>query len=379
MATTPQLRLFATPYPTLRWRMTLPRGWRKSPPFPFDNQALHYFYMARNGIYALAKLWNLANQEVLFPAYFHGIEIESLLAARVKLKFYPVHSGMRVDVDEIGARISPSTRAVYMIHYVGFPGPVQEVSELCRRHGIRLIEDCALALLSKLGDQPLGSFGDAAIFNLYKTLPVPNGGALLVRLAGAARLPKASPPSLSSTMAYTATAAWRHLKFQTRGSTHRLLQQARKLAKSRSDKLGVVQVGSEHFDLSQSDLAMSRLCHWILAAQDFPQIVARRRRNYQRLMDHLKDLSPPVFPGLPRGVCPLFYPLQTRNKLKVIEHLFGHGVDAGNYWSQSLPILPEGNFPEVDALRQSIVELPCHQDFTTDDMDWIADLIRTAW
>lgn len=358
--------------------MTLPRVWRNNPPFPFDYRSLHYFYMARNGIYALAKSWNLANQEVLFPAYFHGIEVESLLAAGVKLKFYPVHAGMRVDVDEIRSCLSAKTRAVYLIHYVGFPGPVQDVLELCQNRGIRLIEDCALALLSKLGDRPLGSFGDAAIFNLYKTLPVPNGGALLLRNPGTGHLPKLSSPSLSSTVAYTATAVWRHLKFQERGSTHGLLRQARKLAKARSQKLGVVQVGSEHFDLSQSDLAMSRLCHWILAAQDFQQIVQRRRRNYQRLLDRLQDLYPPVFPGLPHGVCPLFFPLQTHNKLRVIQKLFANGVDAGNYWSQSLPILPVNTFPEVDALRQSIVELPCHQDFTTDDMDWIADLIQSS-
>jgi len=379
MATTQQVRLFAPLYPTLRLQMTLPRSWWKSAPFPFDNRSLHYFYMARNGIYALAKLWNLADQEVLFPAYFHGIEIESLLAAGVKLKFYPVHAGMRVDVDEIRSCISPATRAVYVIHYVGFPGPIQEVSRLCQNRGIRLIEDCALALLSRLGDKPLGSFGDAAIFNLYKTLPVPNGGALLVRSPGPDRLPKASRPTLSSTLAYTATAVWRHLKFQENRSTTNLLQQARKLAKSQCAKLGVVQVGSEHFDASQSDLAMSRLCHWILAAQDFPEIVERRRSNYQRLMDRLRDLSRPIFPELPHGVCPLFYPFQTRKKLDIIEHLFAHGMDAGNYWSQSLPILPEGAFPEVDELRQSIVELPCHQDFTTDDMDRIADVIWSCW
>ena len=87
MATTQQVRFFAPLYPTLRLQMTLPRSGRKSAPFPFDNRSLHYFYMARNGIYALAKLWNFTDQEVLFPAYFHGIEIESLLAAGVKLKF----------------------------------------------------------------------------------------------------------------------------------------------------------------------------------------------------------------------------------------------------------------------------------------------------
>src|SRR6058998_2203465 len=150
MAAAQQARFFATPYPPLRLQMAWPRGWRGSPPFPFDNPSLHYYYQARNGIYELARLWNLADQEILFPAYFHGVEIESLLAAGAKLRFYPVHAGMRVDFADIRSRLSPKTRAVYMIHYLGFPGPVEQVSELCRERGIPLIEECALALLSRL-------------------------------------------------------------------------------------------------------------------------------------------------------------------------------------------------------------------------------------
>ena len=51
---------------------------------------------------------------------------------------------------------------------------------------------------------------------------------------------------------------------------------------------------------------MSRLCHWILAAQDFQQIVQRRRRNYQRLLDRLQDLYPPVFRIAARSLSALF-------------------------------------------------------------------------
>ncbi|HEY3417879.1 MAG TPA: DegT/DnrJ/EryC1/StrS family aminotransferase, partial [Armatimonadota bacterium] len=142
MAAAEQGRFFASLYPTLRLQMTLPRSWSKTPPFPFDQPSLWYYYMARNGIYALARLWSLADQEILFPAYFHGIEVESLMSAGVRLRFYPVHAGMRIDVDEVRSRISPRTRAVYVIHYAGFPSPIEELSDLCRSRGLPLIEDC---------------------------------------------------------------------------------------------------------------------------------------------------------------------------------------------------------------------------------------------
>ena len=67
-----------------------------------------------------------------------------------------------------------------LIHYLGFPGPVQEVRALCQRRGLALIEDCAHALFSRLGDRSLGTFGDLAIFSPWKSLPLPDGGLLRV-------------------------------------------------------------------------------------------------------------------------------------------------------------------------------------------------------
>src|SRR5690606_41122268 len=95
--------------------------------------------------------------------------------------------------------IGKETAAVYLIHYVGFPGPVEELAAICEERGVRLIEDCALALLSCLGERPRGSFGHAAVFCLYKTLPTPNGGVLVLRHPPAIRLPEGERPNLAST------------------------------------------------------------------------------------------------------------------------------------------------------------------------------------
>src|SRR5262245_33219680 len=99
MAPLPTNTTIASCQPALRLPMLLPRRQPKQSGFPFDRPAVHYYYQARNAIYALAQAWKLAGQEVLFPAYFHGVEVETLLAAGVKLRFYPVHKGMRVDPD----------------------------------------------------------------------------------------------------------------------------------------------------------------------------------------------------------------------------------------------------------------------------------------
>jgi dTDP-4-amino-4,6-dideoxygalactose transaminase len=49
---------------------------------------------------------------------------------------------------------------------VGWPQPVAELADLCRRRGMLLVEDCALSLLSDIPEGSLGAFGDWSIFCL---------------------------------------------------------------------------------------------------------------------------------------------------------------------------------------------------------------------
>jgi len=355
--------------------MLFPRPRRVHLPFPFNNPTAQYFYLARNGIYALARLWTLTGQEILFPAYFHGVELEALLAADVRLRFYPVRERMRVDVDDVVARITPETRAIYLIHYLGFPAPVEELAVICRNRDLLLVEDCALALLSRLGEKPLGTFGDAAVFCLYKTLPVPNGGVLVLRSDDPARMARGTPPSLASTLALAASSLDRHFQLRGNRRLRLLLKGMRAFGKSLSRASGAerVEIGSQHFDSTHAELAMSRLVHLVVGAQDFSSIFERRRRNFLHLLDRLRDVAPPVFEGLPMGVCPLSYPIQVPNKQSVVEQLVKRGVEAVNFWFPDHPAGPKEVFTDVAKLRHTVLELPCHQDLTPQEIDRVAD------
>lgn len=366
--------LQAPAIPTLLPQMLVPRKRRAAAPFPFDDPATHWFYFARNGIYALARLWGLAGREVLFPAYFHGVELEALLEAGVRPKFFPVHERMRVDPNEVIERIGPDTKAVYLIHYLGFPGPVEEIAQACRERNVLLIEDCALSLLSCAGDKPLGSTGDASVFCLYKTLPVPNGGAVVLRRGPPLGLPTGAPPPIASTMAPVVSSLLQTMEIRG-GAPGRLLRSAIRVvgnAVSRAARAERVATGTQHFDRSHVGLSMSDLSHVVAQAQDFAGIVERRRRNYFHLLGKLRGVSPPVFGELPPGVCPLFYPVQTRDKQAVLARLLARGIEAVDFWRVGHPAVPPGTFPEVDRMRQTLLEIPCHQDLSPATIDRIA-------
>ena len=125
-----------------------------------------------------------------------------------------------------------------------------------------------------------------------------------------------------------------------------------------------------------TDPTMSRLYHWAIAGQNYPEIIERRGRNYAHLLSGLGDISAPVFDGLPPGVCPLFYPLRTRNKHAILQRLFERKVEAVNFWSTVPKAVPTRAFPEVERLRETILELPCHQDVTPEMTEWIVQQVR---
>lgn len=69
----------------------------------------------------------------------------------------------------------PPVRAVILVHLYGQPGDILAIRDLCRHHGLALIEDCAQAHGARQDGQRVGTFGDAATFSFY---PTKNMGAL---------------------------------------------------------------------------------------------------------------------------------------------------------------------------------------------------------
>lgn len=371
-------RYWATELPLPRAHMLLGRKRAAVSAFPFDQPNVQYVHFARNAIYFLARQRGLAGAEVLMPAYFHGVELEALLAAGVRPRFYPVHDGMRVDAQDIVRSLTAATRAVYLIHYVGFPGPAEELQTICRERGLMFIEDCALALLSKAGARPLGSFGDAAVFCLYKTLPTPDGGAVVLK-EGRLRV-EGVAPNFVGTARETAVAVLRAMEGGSSGVGRRMARAMRLAGKAAVPvrDAGWVEVGTQHFEVADTNLLMSGISKRIIAAQDFARIVQARRRNFQHLASLLEDLSQPVFPSLSEGVCPLFYPFVTERKHELWTRLHAEGVQAVLFWLGGESGPPAGAFPEVDRLRRTVLELPCHQDMTPEGIERVAGIVRRA-
>ncbi|WNG37780.1 aminotransferase DegT [Archangium minus] len=372
-------RLFVPALPTLWPNMLF--GRREPSNFmPFSAPNVRWFYFARNAVWLTVKMLGLDKGEVLMPAYHHGVEVEAVADAGATPRFYRVGSRWDVDVEDVERRIGPKTKALYLIHYAGFPSPAEEMRKLADKHGLPLIEDCALSLLSADGSVPLGTTGDIGIFCLYKTLPLPHGGALTVNGPRSYSLPEPPLPPFTSTLSHTLSALLQNLELRGGAFGRGVRSLIRSLGKGavKAADIQRVATGTQHFDRRHVDLGMSPFAKRIAQAQDLEAIVERRRRNYFFLLGRLRDVSAPLFNQLPAGVCPLFYPLVVEDKAEVLARLHSKGIEAIDFWKYFHPACDASAFPEVAQLRRSIVEIPCHQDLSPEVMAEVATVVRGA-
>lgn len=95
-----------------------------------------------------------------------------------------------VDVDLLEAAITEKTRGVMIAHSLGNPFDVIRVAELCRRHGLFLIEDCCDAFGATVGGQHVGTFGDLATVSFYPAhhITMGEGGGVMTNSAALAKI-----------------------------------------------------------------------------------------------------------------------------------------------------------------------------------------------
>lgn len=371
--------LFVPPLPTL-WPSMLFAAPRRTDYLPFASPSARYFYFCRNAVWLAVKMLNLAGHEVVVPAYHHGVEIEALIDAGAIPRFYRVGARWDVDLADVERQITANTRALYLIHYAGFPGPTEAMRALADQHGVSLLEDCALSLLSSDGDQPLGSTGEVAFFCLYKTLPVPNGGAMVINGAKRYSVPEPPPPPWTSTLSHTASSLLQNLELRGGRIGGWVRGAIRSLGRNtvRAAQIDRVATGTQHFDRAHVDLGMSPLTRKLALSEDLHAVVEHRRRNYFLLLGALRSVSAPLFSELPPGVCPLFYPLVVEDKGEVMARLRAMGVETVDFWRYFHPACDASKFPEVAQLRRTVLEIPCHQDLTPDVMARIAGAVKRA-
>jgi len=120
--------------------------------------------------------------EVITPAQSFFATANVIERTGAKTVFVDVELATRnMDLAQAGAAVTQATRALLPTHYNApiAPGPL---AALAKRHQLRVIEDAALAIGSRVDGKPVGGTGDLVSFSFHpnKNMTTIEGGALVV-------------------------------------------------------------------------------------------------------------------------------------------------------------------------------------------------------
>lgn len=323
---------------------------RKSLPFPLEDPSCYTVALGRHALWhGIRSIGLHPGDEVLVPAFNHGSEVEMYNRAGLGCRFFEATPSLAPDPAELERLLSPEVKALHLIHYLGFPQDAARWRKWCDGHGLALIEDGAQSWLARRDERPVGSWGDIAIFCLYKTYGLPDG-ALLVSDRTMAR--SRQRPRIGVKPIVKRELSLR--KIATRPA-------------ARSETLRA-------FELGDPDRAPARVTTAMVMRLADEQTAAHRRENYSYLLERLHPHVPTPFDQLPAGASPFAFPVTTEDKQGLVGMLRVERIRAESFWSYPHPLVPTERFPGAAGRRAHTVALPVHQELSKDDLEKIAQI-----
>jgi perosamine synthetase len=131
---------------------------------------------------ALVTLGIGEGDEVIVPAFSYVASANVIELVKAKPVFVDVDlSTFNIDPSKIEAVISPSTKALMVVHEFGLSADMEAIIAICKQHNLLLIEDAACALGATCNGKPVGSFGDFGSFSFHPRKAITSGeGGILV-------------------------------------------------------------------------------------------------------------------------------------------------------------------------------------------------------
>ncbi|MBM3380975.1 MAG: DegT/DnrJ/EryC1/StrS aminotransferase family protein [Betaproteobacteria bacterium] len=131
---------------------------------------------------ALLALGIGEGDEIIVPTFTYVASVNAIRYVGATPVFVDSNlSDWQLDVELVKRALTPRTKAVMAVHLYGQACPMLELAELCKKHGLYLVEDCAEALGTRIGKSHVGIVGDIGSFSFFgnKTITTGEGGMLV--------------------------------------------------------------------------------------------------------------------------------------------------------------------------------------------------------
>jgi len=131
----------------------------------------------------IAALGIEQGDEIITTPFTFFATVEAILYAGATPVFVDIDPDtFNINTHEIKSRITKRTKAIMPVHIFGHPAEMNKIMQVARKHGLRVIEDCAQSISAHTHGKKVGSFGDAGCFSFYpsKNLGACGDGGMII-------------------------------------------------------------------------------------------------------------------------------------------------------------------------------------------------------
>ena len=161
----------------------------------FEKQLTKYFNLKNNFLLSTASctaslhLYYMSiglkkNDEVIMSAQTHVATAHAVEACGAKPIFIDceLKTG-NIDIGKINKKINKKTKCICVTHFLGKPADMLKINKIAKKNNLKVIEDTALSIGSKIGNKFSGTFGDAGAFSFHpvKIITTGEGGAIILK------------------------------------------------------------------------------------------------------------------------------------------------------------------------------------------------------
>lgn len=120
--------------------------------------------------------------EVIVPAMTHVATVHAVVLTGATPVFVDceIETG-NMDLSKIEAAVTPRTKALSVVHFCGIPVAMPKVMTIAKKHKLKVVEDCALAVGARYEGRHVGLFGETGCYSFYPVKHITTGeGGMLV-------------------------------------------------------------------------------------------------------------------------------------------------------------------------------------------------------
>lgn len=320
----------------------------------FPKKKMVFLSTGRDALTYLIRSYKIKN--LLVPAYFEEIVLKGLKKEGVKIELYNVMKKLEIDFEDVEKK-SEHNQALLIVHYFGFPQPLEKIRDLCDKKKLILIEDCVQSMLTKYNGKPLGNIGDTSFNSLRKFIGIPDGSITISKKNSEIIESKKHEIYIKKRLD-ALEGKFQYLKKNKKYSRFYFKQAFIK-----------PEVEINKFS---KPAPMSKISKKILIRTDFFKIVKRRRRNYNFFLTQLKEIA--LFPTLPSGVCPLGFPILVKNRNKVKKDLIKNKIYPPIHWELSSTV--KKKFKYSGKISEHILTIPIDQRYLREDFKRVIPILK---